>query len=72
MLNSTNYDNSHQCLSSQGKPLNFEQFNQDHTFVWYSTTLDLGGQVLQIPDLHDHAYVFLDDQYKVLFTRNNV
>jgi hypothetical protein len=44
--------------------LNFEQFQRDHAFVFYSTTLDKGGRVLTIPDLNDHAYVYLDGEYQ--------
>jgi hypothetical protein len=67
VLNSSSsfaHNGQHECLTSRGKPLNFEQFQRDHAFVFYSTTLDKGGRVLTIPDLNDHAYVYLDGEYQ--------
>ncbi|CAK5036043.1 unnamed protein product [Meloidogyne enterolobii] len=48
LLNSTH--TKQQCIHSNGaRPLNFEVFDRDHAFVWYSTVLEIGGSVLTIP-----------------------
>uniref|UniRef100_A0A914I036 Beta-galactosidase n=1 Tax=Globodera rostochiensis TaxID=31243 RepID=A0A914I036_GLORO len=55
---------SSRCLHSSDNPLNFEAFDRDHGFVWYSTTLETDGTVLTAPELRDHAYVFLDGKFQ--------
>jgi len=64
LLNSTHTEQ--QCIHSNGaRPLNFEVFDRDHAFVWYSTVLQIGGSVLTIPVVKDHAYIFVDGKFKV-------
>lgn len=62
LLNSTH--TKQQCLYSNGtRPLNFEVFDRDHAFVWYSTVTQIGGGILSIPVVKDHAYIFLDGKF---------
>ncbi|KAF7636717.1 Glyco_hydro_35 domain-containing protein [Meloidogyne graminicola] len=62
LLNSTH--TKQQCLHSNGsRPLHFELFDKDHAFVWYSSILEIGGVILTIPIVKDHAYIFLDGKF---------
>lgn len=53
-------DSRQRCIHSSDGPLNFEAFYRDHGFVWYSASLETDGKTLEVPELRDHAYVFLD------------
>ncbi|KAL3112467.1 hypothetical protein niasHT_015952 [Heterodera trifolii] len=53
-------DSRQRCIHSSDGPLNFEAFHRDHGFVWYSASLETDGKTLEVPELRDHAYVFLD------------
>ena len=64
LLNSTH--TKQQCIHSTGdRPLNFELFDRDHAFVWYSTSVQVEGAVLTIPVVKDHAYIFLNGKFMV-------
>ncbi|KAI3415846.1 hypothetical protein GPALN_005417 [Globodera pallida] len=64
LTNSSSNASENRCIHSADGPLNFEAFHQDYGFVWYSAFLEVNGKVLELPELRDHAYVFLDGKFQ--------
>ena len=52
------------CLG-RDKPVNIEELDQEYPLTVYSTVLNASGNVLAIPGLADHGYVYLDGVFQV-------